>query len=111
MKLTVLSIVPSAFLALNAVAAPDSVDAQVAPPVPRFSIGYMDPSVDPTKDFYHFADGTWVKNNPVPPDKSRWGSFNELAERNWFLIHGILANASQDITASQHSPQRKVGDF
>src|SRR6267154_466999 len=58
-----------------------------APKVPRFSIDYMDKSVQPGVDFYHYADGTWLKNNPVPPDKSRWGGFAELQERNWFLIH------------------------
>src|SRR6267154_1746686 len=63
-----------------------SLDAQM-PRVPRFSIEYMDKSVEPGADFYHYADGNWLKNNPVPPDKSRWGGFAELQERNWFLIH------------------------
>jgi predicted metalloendopeptidase len=56
------------------------------PRVPAFSVSYMDRSVDPAKDFYHFADGQWLKDNPVPPDKSRWAAFSELAERNWYLI-------------------------
>ena len=64
------------------------------PPVPAFSVNYMDRSVDPSTDFYHFADGQWLKNNPVPPDKSRWASFTELAERNWYLIHEILNSAA-----------------
>ncbi len=79
-----------------------------APPVPRFSISYMDRSVDPSKDFYQYADGNWVKHNPVPPDKSRWASFGELAERNWHLIHEILDDASA--SPSQAAP-RQVGDF
>src|SRR5271157_1156311 len=57
-----------------------------APRVPRFSIDYLDTSVQPGADFYKYADGNWVRNNPVPPDKSRWGAFMELQERNWFLI-------------------------
>ncbi|HLX72088.1 MAG TPA: M13 family metallopeptidase [Verrucomicrobiae bacterium] len=85
--------------------------SQTPPPVPAFSIGYMDQSVDPAKDFYHFADGNWVKKNPVPADKSRWASFNELAERNWYLIHGILESAAADTTSPPHSPRREVGDF
>ena len=63
----------------------------IAPKIPRFSTNYMDASVQPANDFYQYADGAWVKNNPVPPDKSRWGAFMELQERNWFLIHEILA--------------------
>jgi len=81
------------------------------PRVPAFSIGYMDRSVEPAKDFYRFAAGDWVKNNPVPADKARWASFSELAERNWYLIHEILDSATADTTSSVHSPRREVGDF
>jgi putative endopeptidase len=81
-----------------------------APKVPRFSVDYMDKSVDPATDFYRYADGNWVKNNPVPSDKARWGGFSELAERNWFLLHEILESASTG-DAKANSPARKVGDF
>lgn len=84
---------------------------EAAPPVPRFSVDYMDRSVAPGKDFFHFADGNWLKNNPVPADKARWVSFDELAERNWYLIHGILDSASTDATSPVHLPRREVGDF
>jgi putative endopeptidase len=52
------------------------------PPIPAFSISYLDRSVDPAVNFYSFADGQWVKDNPVPADKARWGGFMQLAERN-----------------------------
>ena len=81
------------------------------PPIPAFSISYMDQTVNPASDFYHFGDGTWLKNNPVPADKSRWASFNELADRNWYLIQGILNDATTDTTSPPHSPRREVGDF
>src|ERR1041385_4023885 len=97
-------------LSALAVRAADS-STNSAPPVPGFSISYMDRSVDPAKDFYHFAAGNWLKNNPVPADKARWASFSELAERNWYLIHEILDSATADTTAPAHSPRREVGDF
>ena len=82
------------------------------PAVPAFSISYMDRSVDPGTNFYLYADGTWLKNNPVPPDKSRWAAFSELADRNWYLIHDILDSASADSKSlPAHSPRREVGDF
>ena len=31
----------------------------------------MDPSVKPGDDFFEFAEGTWLKNHPIPADKSR----------------------------------------
>lgn len=86
-------------------------DMGTPPPVPRFSVSYMDRSVDPRKDFYHFADGAWLTNNPVPPDKSRWASFSELAERNWYLIHQILIDAAADTKSPAKAPRREVGDF
>ena len=60
----------------------------------------LDKSVAPGVDFYRYADGNWIKNNPVPADKSRWGALIELHERNWFLIHQIL----DDTTAAQVPP-------
>jgi putative endopeptidase len=81
------------------------------PKVPRFSVDYLDRSVSPATNFYLFADGQWLKNNPVPADKARWASFTELAERNWYLIHEILDAAARETSAPQHSPRREVGDF
>ena len=87
------------------------VRAEAPPKVPAFSVTFMDRTVDPAKDFYHFADGQWIKDNPVPADKSRWASFSELAERNWYLIHEILEAAAPEAAAPAHSPRREVGDF
>src|ERR1041384_5645621 len=42
----------------------------------------MDTSVKPQDDFYLYANGGWIKRNPIPPEFSRWGSFNMLAEEN-----------------------------
>jgi putative endopeptidase len=80
-------------------------------PVPRFSTNYMDRSVDPSVDFYRFACGTWLKENPVPGDKARWAGFDQLAQRNWELLHGLLEEAAADESAPAHSPRREVGDF
>ena len=92
---------------------PTNSPAAVAPPrVPAFSADYLDRSVSPATNFYQFADGQWLKNNPVPPDKSRWASFTELAERNWYLIHEILDAAAQPKEPLlPQSPRREVGDF
>jgi putative endopeptidase len=104
-------VVLAIFFIATARGADTSAKSDTPPPVPRFSIGYMDQSVSPGSDFYHYADGNWVKNNPVPADKSRWASFSELAERNWYLIHEILDSAAADKNAPLHSPRREVGDF
>jgi putative endopeptidase len=102
----------SALGVVGRVAAADPGAANNPPPVPEFSVSYMDKSVDPATNFYRYADGVWLKDNPVPLDKPRWSAFSELAERNWYLIHGILEDASEAAAAlPQHSPRREAGDF
>jgi putative endopeptidase len=84
--------------------------ADESPKVPRFSLDYLDRSVNPATNFYQFACGTWIKENPVPADKSRWGSFIEVGERNWFLLHEILESSITN-PAPANSPAQKVRDF
>ncbi len=80
-------------------------------PIPRFSLGHMDPDADPAQDFYRYATGGWTDSNPVPPDKTRWSGFDELRERNFALLHGILEAASRS-TPDRASPvRRQVGTF
>ena len=101
-----------AALLLNLFPAALSASAGDAPRVPEFSVDYLDRSVEPGTDFYRFANGTWLKNNPVPADKSRWAAFSELAERNWYLIHEILDSAAAEASSGTNlTPRQQVGAF
>ncbi len=89
---------------------PSSAAEPAQPVPPRFSVGYMDAGADPRADFARYAFGAWQKRNPVPPDKARWGSFNELEQFNQLALKGILEAAA----ARPHKPgsvDQKVGDF
>lgn len=71
----------------------------------------MNLKVKPGDDFYNYANGTWIKNNPVPQKEVRWGSFNLLRDFNVNAIKTILQKAMEDKTAAQGSVIRRVGDF
>jgi len=97
--------------ALAALACRPLFAAEPARPVPpRFSAGYMDTSADPRADFARYAFGAWQKNNPVPADKARWGSFNELEQFNQLALKGILEAAAAR-PQKPGSVEQKVGDF
>lgn len=69
----------------------------------------LDASAKPQVDFYQYADGGWIKANPIPADHSSWGAFDELQNNNEMILHGILDKATE-----QKNPgfvEKLVGDF
>jgi putative endopeptidase len=73
-----------------------------------FDLSAIDKSADPCTDFYQYACGNWMKNNPIPADQVRWGRFNELAERNNYLLYTELKTAAD---APKSALQKQYGDF
>jgi len=73
-----------------------------------FDLSAIDKTADPCTDFYKYACGNWVAKNPVPADQVRWGRFNELAERNTYLLYTELKTAAE---APKTPLQRKYGDY
>ena len=71
----------------------------------------LDRSVSPCADFYQFANGGWMKNNPIPAAYPRWGSFTILQEHNQDVLHTILDDAAKDKSAQPGSNWQKIGDF
>lgn len=71
----------------------------------------IDKNVNPGEDFYRYANGNWIANNPVPSTESRWSSFNIVSERNNETLRQILEEAAADVKAPAGSTKQKVGAF
>ena len=78
---------------------------------PAINAANMDTTVKAGDDFYKFANGTWLKNNPIPAQYSRYGAFEVLEEENYVQLKTILAEASADKTAAEGSVNQKIRDF
>ena len=69
----------------------------------------MDLSVKPGDDFYEYANGKWLKSNPIPPSKTGWGSFNVLREESSANLKGLLEDATKNSGKSRIT--QMTGDF
>ena len=77
--------------------------------IPSFDLTAMDKTIDPCVDFYQYSCGNWMKSNPIPADKSRWGRFNQLDEYNVYILRDILDQVQ--VPGKRTAIQTKVGDF
>src|SRR4051794_20165656 len=70
----------------------------------------FDASVSPGDDFYEYVNGTWIKENPIPPEYARWGAFPKLRDDNLITLHEILEGLAKDVQP-RNEEERKLRDF
>ena len=93
--------------AIPAAAQTSAVPIQTTPLDPA----NLDRSVSACTDFYQFANGGWVKRNPIPPAFSRWGSFDQLSETNNSNLLTILRSAAASGNSQASEDLRKLGVY
>jgi len=76
-----------------------------------FDRAMMDTTVKPQVDFYHYAIGNWLKENPIPKDQTIWGGFIVLREQTNYQVKTIIDEAVKHAKANPKTIQEKVGLF
>jgi len=74
-----------------------------------FNTANLDTSCKACDDFYHYANGGWLKNNPIPPAFSTWGTTSSLNDHNIEVLHQILEEAAKNTSAPAGSNEQKIG--
>ncbi|MDY4780009.1 MAG: M13 family metallopeptidase [Sodaliphilus sp.] len=100
----------AAALAVAALAADAQAPATAQGAVHGVNKADMDMSVRPGDDFYQYAGGGWLKANPMKPEYSSYGVFNDLAETNRKQIRELFENLSKEKHAFG-SVGQKVADL
>ncbi len=90
--------------------APQQKQSDKSAPVAAIDLANLDTTVTPGADFYQYACGGWMANNPLKPEFSRYGTFDQLRENNQELLKVLIEELSQNPQA-EGSVAKKIGDL
>ncbi len=71
----------------------------------------MDQSISPGDDFYHYANGGWLKKHPIPDEFSRYGTFDKLREENRIIVRKIIEDVSREAEKTKNPVASLTGSF
>ena len=99
-----------AAIALAASAPPATLAAQTTQHSPGLDVAGMDRSVQPGDNFFDYANGTWLKQTPIPPDRSSYGAGAIVAELTDRRVAELIQGAAK-ANAPAGSDLRMIGDY
>jgi len=111
MKLNWIKISMSFGIILTLIIGCTQTEVQNEKKVIGFDLNNIDSAVSPNENFYDYAVGNWVKNNPIPDDQVRWGAFTILREETNDQVKTIVDEALQKADEGNNSLAGKVGLF
>ncbi len=76
----------------------------------RYLDQFIDRTVSPRDDFFHYAVGKWLREHPIPKSERSWGVADVIQEETYQRLLGISKAAAAG-KAPPGSNQQKIGDF
>ncbi|MEO5890154.1 MAG: M13 family metallopeptidase [Ferruginibacter sp.] len=70
----------------------------------------LDTTIKPGNDIFMYANGGWIKSNPIPGEESQWGIGNLVIEENAKRLREISEAAAKE-NAAKGTASQKIGDF
>ena len=71
----------------------------------------LDTTMKPGDDFYEYANGGWMKKNPLTAEYARYGQFDALAEKNREQLKELVLEQAAQKDAPENSNAKKIGDL
>lgn len=100
----------SIIIAMAAMTLASASCTRTGSPAKGIDTANLDTTVSAKADFYDYACGGWMKNNPLKPEYSRYGTFDELSEKCREQVHGLVEELANTQSASGTNAQ-KVADL
>jgi endothelin-converting enzyme/putative endopeptidase len=108
MRISFLCLVLAA--SLRVAAAPAETPLRALPYTPGFDLAAMDRTADACVDFYQYACGGWMRDNPIPSDQASWDVYRKMGEDNRRFLWGLLADLAPG-KPGRDADQRRAGDY
>ncbi len=77
---------------------------------PDVLASHMDTTINPGDDFFAYANGGWIKKNPIPADETGWGIFQLVPNETLQRLHDINVEAAA-MNATKGTAEQKIGDY